>query len=80
MADKCIVGVSLRKRGTVNQDAMKRSAALAVAMGVGIGTAMGVALHSLAEGVALGAAVSVAFGTALYRTHGNKPEAGGGPK
>ena len=53
----------------MNKSELGKSWLPAIVMGVGIGAALGVALHSAAEGVALGAGIAAAFGTGLYRAN-----------
>ena len=50
---------------------MKNNMGTAIAMGVGIGTAMGVALHNIPVWLSIGAALGVSLGLAMKRRNGN---------
>jgi transketolase N-terminal domain/subunit len=55
-------------------DMNKLNMGTAIALGVGIGTALGVAFNNISMGVALGAGLGVAFGAALASKKDDKPK------
>jgi zinc transporter ZupT len=54
-------------RTTKGEKVNRSRIGLAMALGAGVGTALGVAMHNLGQGLVLGTAIGVAVGAALSR-------------